>query len=99
MGVTFFALILSSMLLMKEFGLVLSFAVLLDTFIIRTMVVPSLLHLFREFDWWPRKFAVQYSDYDEYQHVMEKEEEGIVDDSESSSSDSLYDKENDPLLK
>ncbi|BFU25911.1 MmpL efflux pump, putative [Entamoeba histolytica HM-1:IMSS-B] len=66
MAAAFSALLLSSMPVLKQFGVVLSFAVLLDTFVIRTMVVPSLLHLFGELNWWPRKYPVKFNTYSEF---------------------------------
>ena len=56
------------------------------------MVVPALLQLFGEFNWWPRKFEVKWNSYKEYQ-MNKKDEEAI---------DKDVDNENavtEPLLK
>ena len=39
-------------LTIKEFGLALSVAVFVDAFIIRTALVPALMHLFGTANWW-----------------------------------------------
>ncbi|ELP90697.1 hypothetical protein EIN_024060 [Entamoeba invadens IP1] len=59
MAAAFSALMLSSMMVLQQFGVVLALAILLDTFVIRTMVVPSLLHLFGEWNWWPKRYDIK----------------------------------------
>lgn len=46
-------LMLSSEFALNSFGFMLSFSVLLDVFVIRTLLVPALLHLAGDFNWWP----------------------------------------------
>jgi len=53
MAVAFGGLMLSRTIVMIQFGFMLCFAVLLDTFIVRTLLVPALLHLAGEWNWWP----------------------------------------------
>ena len=48
----FSAFILSGQQLIGEFGIGLAAAVLLDAFILRTLLVPALMHLFGRANWW-----------------------------------------------
>jgi RND superfamily putative drug exporter len=52
MAIAFAGLMLSSVSVLNEFGFMLCFAVLFDTFIIRTLLVPALLGLMGDFNWW-----------------------------------------------
>ena len=70
MSISFSAMMLSSMLVMKQLGFIFAASILVDTFIIRTMVVPSLLHLFGEMNWWPRKYKTEVDDYDNYKEIQ-----------------------------
>jgi RND superfamily putative drug exporter len=54
MCIAFGGLMLSKAKALKQFGLLLSFSVILDTFIIRCALVPALLSLFGKHVWWPR---------------------------------------------
>ena len=40
---------------MTEFGFILTFAVLVDTFIIRTILVPAIMSIADKWNWWPGK--------------------------------------------
>jgi uncharacterized membrane protein YdfJ with MMPL/SSD domain len=53
MAIAFFGLMLSSTSVLLEFGSMLCFAVILDTFIVRTIFLPAVLHLLGEATWWP----------------------------------------------
>lgn len=59
MGIAFFGLMLSSTMCLLEFGFMLCFAVILDTFIIRTVFMPAIMHLLGEVNWWPSKAMPQ----------------------------------------
>ena len=48
----FSAFILSGQQLIGEFGIGLAAAVLLDAFILRTLLVPALMHLSGRANWW-----------------------------------------------
>jgi putative drug exporter of the RND superfamily len=48
----FLAFILGGQRVIAEFGVGLASAVLLDAFIIRTILVPALMHMFGARNWW-----------------------------------------------
>ncbi len=45
----------SQEMVLNQFGFFLSFTVLLDTFVVRTMVVPAAVHLLGRTNWWPSR--------------------------------------------
>jgi putative drug exporter of the RND superfamily len=49
----FFAFVLSPSIIMKMFGLGLAVAILIDAFIIRMILLPSVLRLLGNWGWWP----------------------------------------------
>jgi uncharacterized membrane protein YdfJ with MMPL/SSD domain len=53
MAIAFGGLLMSKMMMLNQFGFFLCLAVLIDTFIIRTMMVPALLRLAGPVNWWP----------------------------------------------
>lgn len=55
MAIAFSGLMLSNVLVMTEFGFILTFAVLVDTFIIRTILVPAIMSIADKWNWWPGK--------------------------------------------
>ena len=55
MAVAFSGLILSSSTALNQMGFILSVSVLVDTFVFRLVLVPSLMSLFGEASFWPRK--------------------------------------------
>jgi len=58
MIVVFGSFILGSDRVIKEFGFGLAAAVAIDAFLIRMAVVPGLMHLFGQRNWWlPRRLA------------------------------------------
>ena len=65
MAVAFCGLFMSDMLVLNTFALVLVSAVLIDTFIVRTLIVPSFVHLFGELNWWPLKYETTVHEYEE----------------------------------
>ncbi len=51
MGGAFGTLMLSGMTLMQEFGFALCFAILVDALIVRTYIVPAVMHLLGDWNW------------------------------------------------
>ncbi|MFM7030077.1 MAG: MMPL family transporter [Micrococcales bacterium] len=52
LAVSFFAFVTSSVSIMKLLGLGVAFAILLDATVIRALLVPALMRLFGEYNWW-----------------------------------------------
>lgn len=52
----FLAFIFLGQRIIGEFGIGLASAVLLDAFVLRTVLVPSLMHLFGDANWWLPKW-------------------------------------------
>eukprot|EP00164_Ancoracysta_twista_P000151 GFYU01000222.1.p1 GENE.GFYU01000222.1~~GFYU01000222.1.p1 ORF type:complete len:843 (+),score=247.73 GFYU01000222.1:254-2782(+) len=55
MAIAFSGLFLSSEMVLNQFAFFLVVSVLLDTFIVRTILVPALMSLAGKWNWWPRK--------------------------------------------
>ena len=53
MMIAFGGLMLSSSYLLMQFGFVLSFAILLDTFVVRSLLVPAIMSFAEKYNWWP----------------------------------------------
>ena len=60
MAIAFAGLLFSDLLMLKQFGFILSFSVLVDTFVIRTLLNPAIINLSNELTWWPRKLPILY---------------------------------------
>jgi RND superfamily putative drug exporter len=50
-----FGLMVGSVAIMIQAGLIIGFGLLLDTFLVRTLTVPAIAALLREASWWPTK--------------------------------------------
>jgi uncharacterized membrane protein YdfJ with MMPL/SSD domain len=57
MAIAFSGLALSGMPTLRQMGVFLAGSVLLDTFIVRMLMVPPLLHFLGRFNWWPNKYS------------------------------------------
>ena len=55
MAISFSGMIFSNVMILNEFGFILTIAVLLDTFVIRTILVPAIMSVADKYNWWPRK--------------------------------------------
>jgi uncharacterized membrane protein YdfJ with MMPL/SSD domain len=55
MAIAFSGLAASGMPLLRQVGVFLTASVLLDTFIVRMLMVPPILHFLGRFNWWPNK--------------------------------------------
>ena len=55
MAIAFGGMLFSTTMILNEFGFILTLAVLVDTFIIRTILVPAIMSLASKWNWWPRK--------------------------------------------
>ena len=55
MFIAFSGLMLSSEGLLDQLAFLLCFSVLLDTFVVRTMLVPALMGMLGRWNWWPRR--------------------------------------------
>ena len=55
MAIAFSGLMLSREMVLNQFGFMLCVAVLIDTFIIRTILVPAIMSLAEKWNWWPKK--------------------------------------------
>merc|ERR1719361_651764 len=53
MGIAFCGLLLSQITSLNQTGFIMVVAVLVDTFIIRTSLVPAVLSIAKEVNWWP----------------------------------------------
>jgi uncharacterized membrane protein YdfJ with MMPL/SSD domain len=53
MFIAFAGLMLSKEMVLNQYGFMLSFAVLVDTFVVRTLLVPAIMQLAGPINWWP----------------------------------------------
>jgi uncharacterized membrane protein YdfJ with MMPL/SSD domain len=57
MAIAFSGLATSEMPIVREIGTFLAVSVLLDTFVVRMLIVPPLLHFLGRFNWWPSSLS------------------------------------------
>jgi len=61
LAVSFFVLVVSNVSIIKLLGLGVAFAILLDATVVRALLVPALMRLFGEYNWWaPRWLKVLF---------------------------------------
>merc|ERR1712154_569160 len=53
MGIAFGGLLFSDVIVLSECGFMMFIAVLFDTFVVRTIMVPAIMNLAGEWNWWP----------------------------------------------
>merc|ERR1719261_1107681 len=73
MSLAFTGLCFSDKLLMQQFGVLLVTSVLFDTFVVRTILVPSLMLVAQDWNWWPRQMP--YAFKTQLEGSVENEEE------------------------
>lgn len=62
MALAFTGLLFSDKLVFQQFGLLLIVSVLFDTFVVRTVLVPALMLIAEDFNWWPRQMPIPIYD-------------------------------------
>ncbi|KAJ9459257.1 putative transport protein MmpL12 [Diplonema papillatum] len=62
MAIAFSGLVLSEVLVLNQFGVLLCTSVLLDTFVIRTVLLPAVMLIAGKWNWWPRKMPEPLAD-------------------------------------
>ena len=65
MAIAFGGLLLGGELLLNQFAFYIFVAVLMDTFVVRTIMVPILMGLSMEYTWWPQKLPPQTKSWDQ----------------------------------
>jgi len=76
MFIAFAGLMLSEEMVLNQYGFMLSFAVLADTFVVRTLVVPAIMSLAGPVNWWPGAMPPATKDL----LCQDEEEETLSDD-------------------
>ncbi|MBR2092863.1 MAG: MMPL family transporter [Candidatus Methanomethylophilaceae archaeon] len=61
MGGAFGTLMLSSMVMLQQFGFALCFAILCDALIVRTYIVPAIMHLLGDLNWKGPRFMQKHN--------------------------------------
>ena len=72
MSMAFFGLLLLNIVANNQMGFLFVFGVLIDTFIVRPMLVPPILSLVDALNWWPNKVPMERL-LDEYGNVISAE--------------------------
>jgi hypothetical protein len=91
MFIAFAGLMLSQEMVLNQYGFMLSFAVLVDTFIVRTLLVPAIMQLAGPVNWWPGAMPPATKDA----ACQDEEDENLSDDEgEEGEYDQAF--ENDP---
>merc|ERR1712217_830334 len=62
MVLAFSGLLFSNKLMLQQFGVLLITSVLLATFAVRTVLVPALMLMAQEWNWWPRRMPTACHD-------------------------------------
>ncbi|ELP92414.1 MmpL efflux pump, putative, partial [Entamoeba invadens IP1] len=75
MAVAFSGLFLSNVLMLNQFAFILTFSVLLDTFVVRSLLLPAIVNILGELNWFPRKYKIVTSDYEDYYRNEQIEED------------------------
>ncbi|BFU25725.1 MmpL efflux pump, putative [Entamoeba histolytica HM-1:IMSS-B] len=73
MAIAFSGLFLSAILMLNQFAFILMFSVLLDTFVIRSILLPAIVNLLGELNWFPKKYTIQFDNYKKYMDTISPE--------------------------
>ena len=61
LAVVFAVFITSGVTAIKQMGFGVAFAIILDATLVRALLVPALMRLFGEFNWWAPKFLKRFT--------------------------------------
>lgn len=99
MAIAFIGLATSNVMLINQFGVLLALGVLLDTFVIRSMLSPALIYAFGFVNYWPMRPKELYFDPAVYYPSGELEDDEEVDHSKGNNEGVINESEDtDPLL-
>jgi RND superfamily putative drug exporter len=62
LAATFGALTVLPLVILTQLGFLVGFGVLLDTFVVRSLMVPSAVHLLGDRTWWPSRLSRRTAD-------------------------------------
>lgn len=79
MAIAFTGPTMSNQLVLNEFGFMLCVAVLVDTFVVRTLMVPAVMHLAGWVNWWPGRMPVATKDHKDMEEDDDEEHTGGMD--------------------
>lgn len=99
MAIAFIGLATSNVMLINQFGVLLALGVLLDTFVIRSMLSPALIYAFEFVNYWPMRPKELYFDPAVYYPNGELEDDEEVDNNKDHNEGVINESEDtDPLL-
>jgi len=99
MAIAFCGLMFSSMTMLVEFGVILTGAVLLDTFVVRTALVPAIMQLVGWFNFWPSSLSKSQSKGRGETYKPERDEDDTVNEAEEEFSTAAFQARRLALLK
>ncbi len=53
--IAFSSLLFSQEMVLNQFGFLVCFCVLMDTFVVRIVLVPAIMMIYPKYNWWPAK--------------------------------------------
>jgi uncharacterized membrane protein YdfJ with MMPL/SSD domain len=79
MAIAFSSLVFSQIMVMNQAGLMLAIAVVLDTFVIRTLFTPALMSLIPNYAFWPAKMPIGHRSIEDMGEDDPEEVQDLVD--------------------
>ena len=70
MAIAFGGLIFASELLLNQFALYIFIAVIMDTFVVRTIMVPILMGMAKQYTWWPQQLPPETKSWDQPESLV-----------------------------